>query len=71
MKVFRAQVGTLPKGGALVGQSPAMQRVYDLLDRVADSDASVLITGRAARERSSSRASSIAAARAKRPRSWP
>ena len=29
----------------LVGQSPAMRVVYDLVDRVADSDASVLITG--------------------------
>ena len=29
----------------LVGESAAMQRVYDLLSRVADSDASVLITG--------------------------
>ena len=29
----------------LVGQSAAMQRVYDLLARVSDSDASVLITG--------------------------
>jgi DNA-binding NtrC family response regulator len=31
--------------GDLVGASPAMARVYDLLSRVADSDASVLITG--------------------------
>jgi DNA-binding NtrC family response regulator len=31
--------------GDLVGTSPAMTRIYDLLARVADSDASVLITG--------------------------
>jgi DNA-binding NtrC family response regulator len=29
----------------LVGQSAAMQRVYDLVERVADSDVSVLVTG--------------------------
>jgi two-component system response regulator HydG len=31
--------------GALLGTSPAMRRVYELLDRIADSNASVLITG--------------------------
>ena len=31
--------------GELVGQSPAMRRVYDLIDRVSGSDASILITG--------------------------
>lgn len=31
--------------GKLLGSSPAMRQVYDLLDRVADSEASVLITG--------------------------
>ena len=31
--------------GALLGNSPAMRRVYELLDRIADSNASVLITG--------------------------
>ncbi|MGZ3477373.1 MAG: sigma-54-dependent transcriptional regulator, partial [Polyangiales bacterium] len=31
--------------GELVGQSPSMQEVYDLLARVADSDATVLVTG--------------------------
>ncbi|MCC6750620.1 MAG: sigma-54-dependent Fis family transcriptional regulator [Deltaproteobacteria bacterium] len=29
----------------ILGQSPAMKRVFDLLDRVADSEASVLVTG--------------------------
>jgi two-component system response regulator HydG len=29
----------------MIGKSPAMERVYDLLSRVADSDVSVLITG--------------------------
>ena len=29
----------------MIGTSPAMQRVYDLLSRIADSDVSVLITG--------------------------
>ena len=31
--------------GELIGTSPAMTRIYDLLSRVADSDASVLIAG--------------------------
>ena len=31
--------------GELVGQSPAMRRVYDLVERVSGSDASILITG--------------------------
>jgi DNA-binding NtrC family response regulator len=31
--------------GELVGASPAIKRVYDLIDRVAQTDASVLITG--------------------------
>jgi two-component system, NtrC family, response regulator AtoC len=31
--------------GDLLGQSPAMRALYDLLDRVADADAAVLITG--------------------------
>jgi len=31
--------------GELVGQSPAMRRVYELVDRVAASDASIVITG--------------------------
>jgi two-component system response regulator HydG len=31
--------------GRLLGSSPAMKKVYDLLDRISDSEASVLITG--------------------------
>ncbi len=31
--------------GKLIGDSPPMRRVYDLVDRVADSEASILITG--------------------------
>jgi len=31
--------------GAIIGKSPAMQQVFDLIVRVADSEASVLITG--------------------------
>jgi DNA-binding NtrC family response regulator len=31
----------------VVGESPAIQRVYELIDRIADSDAPVLITGEA------------------------
>jgi DNA-binding NtrC family response regulator len=31
--------------GELIGDSPAMRRVYDLLDRISESSASVLITG--------------------------
>jgi two-component system, NtrC family, response regulator HydG len=31
--------------GKLLGDSPPMRRVYDLIERVADSDASILITG--------------------------
>jgi two-component system response regulator AtoC len=31
--------------GGLLGESPAMRKVYDLLDRIGESDASVLVTG--------------------------
>jgi len=31
--------------GGILGRSPAMQKVYDLLERVSDSEASVLVTG--------------------------
>src|SRR5262245_6572423 len=38
----RAAIG---RGGALLGESAAMREVFDLVDRVAETDASVLITG--------------------------
>jgi two-component system response regulator AtoC len=33
------------RGGALIGESAAMRDVYDMIDRVAETDASVLVTG--------------------------
>jgi two-component system response regulator HydG len=45
VKRLRLEVGHPSRIESFVGQSPAMQRVYDLLARVADSDASVLVTG--------------------------
>ena len=41
---LRARVA-VGRGGALVGESAAMREVFDLVDRVAETDASVLITG--------------------------
>ncbi len=45
VKRLRATVAESRRFGALLGDSTAMQRVYALLDRIADSDASVLVTG--------------------------
>ena len=45
VKRLRSEVGQLPRFDELVGQSAAMRTVYDLIDRVAASDATVLITG--------------------------
>ncbi|HVN83351.1 MAG TPA: sigma-54 dependent transcriptional regulator [Candidatus Binatia bacterium] len=42
---LRAELRKLGRFGSLVGASPAMQHVYDLVARVAPSDATVLITG--------------------------
>ncbi|MEX1361991.1 MAG: sigma-54 dependent transcriptional regulator [Nannocystaceae bacterium] len=42
---LRAVVEVKESYGGLLGSSPAMQKIYDLLERVADSDASVLVTG--------------------------
>ena len=42
---LRGQVDELGCFGPLVGSSPAMQRIYDLVSRVAPSSATVLITG--------------------------
>jgi DNA-binding NtrC family response regulator len=45
VKRLRREVGRGPRFDELIGDSPAMQKVLELVDRVADSDASVLITG--------------------------
>ncbi len=42
---LRRAVGDTPRFDEIVGTSAAMRRVYALLERVAESDASVLITG--------------------------
>ncbi|HET9316844.1 MAG TPA: sigma-54 dependent transcriptional regulator, partial [Vicinamibacteria bacterium] len=42
---LRSELRRLGRLGSLVGASPAMQRVYDVIERVATSDARVLITG--------------------------
>src|SRR6185295_7475560 len=59
------------KLGDIIGDSPAIRRIFDLIERVADSDASVLITGesgtgkelvaRAVHQRSSRRAAPFVA----------
>jgi two-component system response regulator HydG len=45
VRQLRQAVEQARRFGTLLGSSPAMRRVYELLDRVADSNASVLITG--------------------------
>ncbi len=42
---LREELRQLGRFGRLVGRSPAMQRVYDLVERVAPTEASVLLTG--------------------------
>src|SRR5207344_2379897 len=49
---MRGQIGTLRRElrklgrfGSMVGASPPMQNVYDLIGRVAGTDASILISG--------------------------
>ncbi|HEY0093240.1 MAG TPA: sigma-54 dependent transcriptional regulator, partial [Archangium sp.] len=42
---LRVALGDVSADGGVVGESPALRRVYELIDRVADSDTSVLITG--------------------------
>jgi len=42
---LRRELRRLGRFGALIGTSPGMQTVYDLIGRVAPTDASVLITG--------------------------
>jgi DNA-binding NtrC family response regulator len=42
---LRGELRKLGRFGSLIGRSPAMQRVYDLITRVAPTDATVLLTG--------------------------
>ena len=42
---LRAELRKLGRFGSLVGASPAMQKIYDLIGRVAPTDATVLLTG--------------------------
>jgi DNA-binding NtrC family response regulator len=45
VKRLRVEVGQSPRFDELVGQSPSMQAVYGLIERVGAADATVLITG--------------------------
>lgn len=45
VKKLRRVTGSEPGFEGLVGTSPAMQRLYDFIERVADSGASILISG--------------------------
>jgi DNA-binding NtrC family response regulator len=45
VKRLRLEVGHASRMPSFIGQSAAMQRVHDLIARVGDSDANVLITG--------------------------
>ena len=45
VKRLRVAVAESRKYGEILGASPAMRKVYALLDRIADSSASVLVTG--------------------------
>ncbi len=45
MQVLRRRLGQVDSGVGLVGQSPAMRKVMDLVEKVAPSKASVVITG--------------------------
>jgi len=45
MQVLRRRLGQMDAGSGLIGQSPAMRRVMDLVEKVAPSKASVVITG--------------------------
>ena len=44
-KSLRRQLSTRHKVGELIGRSPGMLRVFDLIQRLADSEITVLITG--------------------------
>ena len=45
LKQLRSALSTARRFEELLGDSPAMQRVYDTLARISDSDASVFVTG--------------------------
>src|SRR4029079_19594210 len=45
VKRLRRAAGDTQRFGRLIGESPAIRRVFNLIARVADSDASVLIMG--------------------------
>ncbi len=45
VKRLRRAVGSVPQIGDLLGDSAAMRRVFELVERIRDSDASALITG--------------------------
>lgn len=45
VKRLRRAVSQTRQGGKIVGDSPAIKELYDLLARVADADASILVTG--------------------------
>jgi DNA-binding NtrC family response regulator len=45
MQVLRRRLGQVDSGVGVVGQSPAMRKVMDLVEKVAPSKASVVITG--------------------------
>src|SRR5438128_5225180 len=45
MQVLRRRLGQVDTGVGLIGQSPAMRKVMDLVEKVAPSKASVVITG--------------------------
>src|SRR4029453_10566499 len=42
---LRAELRQLGRFGPMIGASPAMQRIYDLVGKVAPADATVLVTG--------------------------
>ncbi len=42
---LRAELRQLGRFGSMIGAAPAMQRIYDLVAKVAPSDATVLVTG--------------------------
>jgi len=44
-RALKEQLGQEGKHGAIIGRSPALQRVFEMIDRVAPTDVSVLIQG--------------------------